>query len=853
MSDPSGKIGPYQILERLGAGGMGEVFLAYDERLDRKVAIKRIRLEKGSDPDRRERFRREARIAARLNHPAIVHIYDVQAEGESDCIVMEHVEGEDLRHLLRRGPLSVGQTIAIAGDIASGLEEAHRQGIIHRDLKTENVLVAPSGRGKIADFGIAKRMFLEEDERALTMDGHVLGTSRSMSPEQARGEPIDHRSDLFSFGVLLYEALTGRSPFQAENELATLQKIVHHRQAPVREMRGEVPEELSDLIDQLLQKDPRLRPRNAGEVIKALQKIQISIPSETPGTTIAEPVSWAPPLRERSLPVDSGLLGSSRVRSRALAFGLLLLAILAGAGIYKAVPRNEQPLYVAVMPPEIVSGRGTESSDLLALAVRDSLVRGLVSLRGISPKDAEDLSGSPVRAAKAAGADEVVRSRLYCQPEACRITLDRIRGADGSLLGSENLDVPTDDFHLIANAVANQVRHAYADHRVRQRGRSLEASDRDFRELLRLRQQFESREDASMETILAGLENLLGRSPSFFEAYLLGADVLRYRYYSSRDPNDLDRAFALIRRAREMAPEDPEPLFLLIEAAAAGNRPDLMEEAIETLEGLVPGDVRLLDGRSRLFTAQGKPAEAISALREAVERHPSAKRLFSLAQLEIQQGQITDARMHAEELLRRSPDHFDGLSMLAGIELLNGNPARAADLYAELVRRSPGLSELSNLALAYFLLGRFEDSARVYEKILEQEPRNPLFNFNLADTRFLTGRKKEAEALYLRVLDLLEKDPAASTPQFQSIKAQTLAHLGRSREAAAAVQEALRLAPNDGFIAFEASLVYALLGEESSALVNVERALQLGVHKSWFSVPWFTSLKDHSDFQRMTG
>lgn len=845
MSDPPGRIGPYSILERLGAGGMGEVFLAHDERLDRKVAIKRIRLEKSSDPDRRERFLREARIAARLNHPAIVHIYDIQAEGESDCIVLEHVEGEDLRRLLRRGPLSVEKAVSIALDIALGLEEAHRQGIVHRDLKTENVLVTPSGHAKIADFGIAKRMLREGDEKSLTADGHVLGTCRAMSPEQARGEPVDHRSDLFSFGVLLYEALTGRSPFEAENELATLQRIVLHRQTPVREIREEVPEELSGLIDQLLQKDPRLRPRNAGEVVRSLQKIQISAPSGTLATTIAEPVSWAPPPREEPLPVDSGLTGSPRLRPQMLAFGLLL-AGLAGAGLYKAFPRNEQPLYVAVMPPEIVSGGGTETTDLLALAVRDSLVRGLVSLRGISPKDAED-------AAMGTGDDEVVRSRLYCQPEACRITLDRIRGADGSLLGSESFDVPTDDFHLIANAVANQVRHAYADHEVREGARRFEASNKDFRELLRLRQQFESREDASLETVLAGLERLRSDAPSFFEACLLEADVLRYRFYSSRDANDLDRAFALIRRAREMAPEDPEALFLLIEAAAAGNRPGLMEDAIETLEGLVPGDVRLLDGRSRLLTAQGKPAEAISVLREAAARHPSVKRLFSLAQMELQQGRISEAKTHAEELLRRSPGHFDGLSMLAGIELLNGGPARAADLYTEIVRRSPGLSELSNLALAYFLLGRYEDAARVYEKILEQEPRNPIFTFNLADTRFLTGQRDGAESLYLRTLDLLKNDPSAPTPQFQSVKAQTLAHLGRRREAAAAVQEALRLAPNDGFIAFEASLVYALLEEESSALANVERALQLGVHKSWFSVPWFASLKDHPDFQRLTG
>ncbi|HYO14256.1 MAG TPA: serine/threonine-protein kinase, partial [Thermoanaerobaculia bacterium] len=245
MASPPELIGPYRILERLGAGGMGEVFLAYDERLDRQVAIKRIRPEGGVPAERRERFRREARIAARLSHPSIVHIYDVIAEGDTDFIVMEYVEGVDLRQLLRRGPLEVDSAVSIGLDVARGLAEAHRQGIVHRDLKTENILVTPLGSAKITDFGIAKRILRDGTEESLTQGGFVVGTYRAMSPEQARGEEVDHRSDLFSLGVLLYEMLTGVSPFEGENELATLNRIVQHRQRPVREMRPEVPEELS--------------------------------------------------------------------------------------------------------------------------------------------------------------------------------------------------------------------------------------------------------------------------------------------------------------------------------------------------------------------------------------------------------------------------------------------------------------------------------------------------------------------------------------------------------------------------------------------------------------------------------
>ena len=214
MPELAGKIGPYELLRRLGAGGMGEVFLAYDERLDRQVAIKRIRSDKSATSERRERFRREARVAARLNHPAIVQVYDVLAEGDVDSIVMEAVEGTDLRTLIGGRPLPLEAAVVIARDVADGLAEAHRQGIVHRDLKSENVLVTPAGRAKITDFGIAKRLLAGKTEDSLTAIGHVMGTYRAMSPEQARGEEVDHRSDLFSFGILLYEMLTGKIPLR---------------------------------------------------------------------------------------------------------------------------------------------------------------------------------------------------------------------------------------------------------------------------------------------------------------------------------------------------------------------------------------------------------------------------------------------------------------------------------------------------------------------------------------------------------------------------------------------------------------------------------------------------------------
>ncbi|ACY14278.1 serine/threonine protein kinase [Haliangium ochraceum DSM 14365] len=264
-----GVIGPYRLVRRLGAGGMGEVFLAYDERLERHVAIKRLSAKRSISPLVAERFRREAQIAARLNHPAIVQIHDVVRDGESDCIVMEYVAGETLRKRLAEGLPSLREALDIAWQVAQGMAEAQDQGVIHRDLKSENVLLTHSGQVKITDFGIAK--LHGEDSRA--SEGSVVGTYRAMSPEQAQGRSVDHRSDLFSFGILLYELVAGSSPFLLGTPQQTIEHIVHGQPRPLHALRPEVPSTLEALLDQLLAKAPLLRPRDFHEVAEVLAEL----------------------------------------------------------------------------------------------------------------------------------------------------------------------------------------------------------------------------------------------------------------------------------------------------------------------------------------------------------------------------------------------------------------------------------------------------------------------------------------------------------------------------------------------------------------------------------------------------
>ncbi len=869
-------IGPYRILEELGAGGMGTVFLAHDERLDRRVAIKRIRPESSGRAAARERFRREARLAARLSHPAIVQVYDILQENDSDSIVMEYVEGRNLRQMIEHGPLPVHRALELARELADGLDAAHRQGIVHRDLKTENVLVTPEGRPKIADFGIAKRLATAtdgengNDANSLTRDHGVVGTWRTMAPEQARGEEVDARTDLFAFGVLLYEMLTGRSPFIAENGLATLHRVLHARQTPMREINPAVPEPVSRLVDQLLEKESALRPQSAGQVRRELDRLALSTAdfegTGTMGTmgalaeTVAERV---PPSRSPLPPIPPA--GSARPFAETSATGhhrlvrhpavwLLGLLLVAGLGAwgYRSLHHPSPPLYVAVLAPQRGAGTAAGETELLASGVRVALLQGLVSLEGVSPLSFEEIdaaSGSPRQVARAVAADELVTARLDCRPELCRISLNRLRGADGRVLWAGSVEVATDDFAAVAGAVTRMLQGGYAGRRLREGAAALDVRGPDLEEFLRLRRELGA-PLAVQEPLLQKLAAVRKSSPRFLDAYLLEAEADRFRFFHSRDAADLDQAFRMIAAARELAPGDPRPLLILTDLALARGDLKLATANLTHLEELLPGDVRLLDRRSRILEAQGETREALDLKRTAARIEPSADRLFNLAQAEYQMGDLAAARATLGQILERSPGHRGGLSLLALLELSDGDLARAIELYTDLVQRSPSPGPLANLGLAYFLAGRYDEAAKVYRLVLAKDPKNPGFHLNLADTDLLAGRHADAEAGYRRVVELADADPGPSA-QTLSIKAQALAHLGQGPAAVAALQQALRLAADQGAVAYEAAVVYALLGEESSALVNAEKAVHSGLGPRWFSLPWFAALRGDPRFQEI--
>lgn len=265
------QIGPYRIEKPLGSGGMGEVYQALDPETGRSVAIKSIHTRLSNSSLAFRRFEREVKLLSRLDHPVVPKVFEVLNFHGNTVVVMELIEGFTLDTVVERGPLPLGDALYVGREVASGLAAAHQQRIVHRDIKGKNIMVSHGGDVKILDFGVARVVEEERDSSVdLTRTGVIIGSAQSLAPEQALGETIDHRADLFSLGALLYRLLTGQQPFQAKNFIRLLAEITAKPHRPACDVARRVPEEISEYLDLLLAKNPADRPALTDQVVDSL-------------------------------------------------------------------------------------------------------------------------------------------------------------------------------------------------------------------------------------------------------------------------------------------------------------------------------------------------------------------------------------------------------------------------------------------------------------------------------------------------------------------------------------------------------------------------------------------------------
>ncbi|HWN66785.1 MAG TPA: protein kinase [Haliangium sp.] len=518
------QIGPYLIDCLLGEGGMGVVYRARDPHLDREVAIKCLS-STGNHPEKqRERLRREAQILGRLEHPHIVKVYHTLEYDGAMCIVMEYVDGETLHDRIgRHGPLPVGEAVRLARQIAEGMAVAHKHDIIHRDLKGENVLLDRHGNPKLTDFGVAKVL----GDKTLTEEGKSPGTLKAMSPEQIRGKPVTEASDLFSFGILLYETLTGELPFKGAG-FDIVESIKNDDPPRLSTRVPGVPEALSHLVGMLLQKQAILRPRSFRDLIETLKQIEAALddataaltappapagflaegstedpvpPAESPeesehAATPADPGNALVlhPSRQQPADVDAGEPAPARVSRR-----LLLLSIFGGVGVALAMvlaywlsgrvidrgdsgpghlrlgpaPKESQPAplterrEIAVLRPEIPEGCPHDPA-LVRRTLRYSFEQELLMLVGveiISDDDVKELTDvtRPRDFAYALAADELLTISVDCYPDRLSLQLRRL-DADGNLIQSvEPFDMEISDLGVSSITLRAKVRGLYSN------------------------------------------------------------------------------------------------------------------------------------------------------------------------------------------------------------------------------------------------------------------------------------------------------------------------------------------------------------------------------------------------------
>ncbi|MEM9558117.1 MAG: tetratricopeptide repeat protein [Acidobacteriota bacterium] len=676
-------IGPYRIEERLGRGGMGEVYAAYDRRLDRRVALKRLLTEPAS-LRARARLRHEARAAAALSHPCIVPIFDILSVDEHECIVMELIDGPTVALMRAGGPLPVDVAIGLGLDVASGLAAAHARGILHRDLKAENVIVGPDGRGRILDFGLATRLgdpssrSISRDERrgdsseggpAWSAERAALsGTYRTMSPEQARGAAIDERSDLFSLGILLYEMVIGTSPFLGATDAETLQRICTAQPRPLGERRSEVPNLLVDLIDALLSKEPAGRP-SATSAAECLRGLQARIGPDadlraTDGLSAPATPRWIDETTRRSEATNATGDRRSILRRRpARAFSLLalLLAAAATAALLRG-PRQDQTMTRRGGTDDQQS-RATAAAEPSVLELRaldylerfdrpESLDRAIELLRRATTHDPDDASAYALLAR--------AYWRKYVSESKDPSWLDLARGhAERAAFLEPELVSALSVLGLVYVESGEHERARGVLGRARKLSPASSEVHRAFAELHLARGELDAAEDAYRRAVAAAPER-----HQLHDA--LGALLYRVGRYAEAEE--------IFQRSVELAPES---VFGHRNLSAAYYMQGRRSEAASALERALAIEPRpsLYANLGTIYFSQGLYGQAVAAFEQAIESGGAHGAVYwagladSLRFAAGRDDEARDAYLRAVQLVRDAleprPNDSELLSRLA--------------------------------------------------------------------------------------------------------------------------------------------------------------------------------------------
>ena len=856
------RIGHYDILDCIGRGGMGLVYLARDTRLDRQVAIKCLRTEL-FEPHYRERFKREALLLAKLNHPNIVQIYDFIETPDQLALVMEYVDGQNLQARLREHLVPMAQRMTWLTQIAQGLAVAHDSGIIHRDLKAENILINQRNTAKISDLGIAK----SQDFNA-TITDHVAGSYASMSPEQAMGEALDFKSDLFSFGILAYQMLCGAHPFgDTANKLQLMQRIISHPPVPPTKHNPTLPPEVCDLLGQLLSKNVDNRPDNTHWVANQFEKLSqlvLSAPEWSNDTEMTPQQASLSQLRrhptndthatfdtrhlEKPAPHSNSLAEFIRQQKRNIIIGVVFISVLISFSIWLLQPAP--PKYVAVIQPSMTANGMHESQQaLVKAAIYDAIQQSMVQLDGyylIPRTEVTDTDSTAVH--RATAADELVTTDIQCQVEACAITLTRLvpsgTEADSRLVAKDikRLDVLTNRYTSVMKAVQDNIGLLYS---TKLTSTLDAASEQEYQSFINTGLTY--RDSGATPELLNTLDELpseIKRNPIVTALY---KDIALDLYYETGTSLYLEK---LDTRVRQQSSMDSLGLYNLFYLEVAKGNLAQATGIIQKLEGLTNNDSAMYELHAYSAMANNDYQKAISYYEASLSIRKTANNLYNIANAYRYYGNNDLAKSYAEQALTLSPKLHQANSLLGFIALLNGNIDHAIASFEKAVKQNPSdISNLTHLGLSNLLKPDYAEARKMFIAALKISPDNTTILLNQADAENLQGNMGESKRLYEKIISIAESRQKDETT-LRNL-AQSYAHLSRFSEALNALQQLEKADSQNIETFYTAALVHTLAENTRSAIFNIEKSLTNGLNSVWFRVSWFDPLCNESSFQAL--
>jgi TolB-like protein/Tfp pilus assembly protein PilF len=527
--DSGSRLGPYEILALLGAGGMGEVYAAHDTRLDRDVAIKVLTPSLSSDASALARFEREAKAIAALSHPAILAIHEFATRDGTAYVVTELLSGETLRHRLAAGALSVRTAIDYAAQVADGLAAAHDKGFVHRDVKPENLFVTAEGRAKILDFGLVRRAPLEANETAVTissptMPGAILGTVGYMSPEQTLGRHVDFRSDQFSLGAVLYEMLSGRRAFARPSTPATLSAIVHDDPAPLGTLNASVPAPLRWIVERCLAKDPAARYASTHDLARELRTLLEHLPEASDSRELFPAARPTPGARA---------VEGIRRRKVALAAAAIGFVMLLGVGIYfvrfvrsgrEPTPRIES---LAILPLDNASK--DPQTEYLSDGITEVLINSLSRLPALKVLARTTVfrykgTSDPIRAARELRVRALLTGKVMLHGDTLIIQADLVDVASGAQLWGEQYNRKLSDLpsmqEEIATRISETLRPRFFGEQQQRLARRSTSDPEAYQLYLRARFQLNKLTEEDLRAGIEYLNRAIARDPGFALAYV---------------------------------------------------------------------------------------------------------------------------------------------------------------------------------------------------------------------------------------------------------------------------------------------------------------------------------------------